>query len=371
MWKNYFTFTRTERNGMFVLLAIIILIVTLKLLLQNNKSHSKVDYSEFIQKVDSFENSLHEITQNDSDSSLLKYDSLKLFRFNPNNTSNEDWKSLGLSDYQIQIINNYLNKGGHFYNSSDFKKVYGISKAQADILIPFIDIPGSESKKETVQKELIKAFVFDPNTASDTDFIKLGLSQYNISTIRNYLNKGGHFYTPDDFEKIYGISESTYKQLKDFILIEKSNKDYSSQQYDSLKRNKSQLININTADSIAILQLPGIGTVFTSRIISYRNKLGGFYRKEQILEVYGMLKDRYNLIKDLIVIDSTAIKKIPLNFVTDVELSKHPYINYTDAQAIIKYRTKNGNYTNINQLVENNIINESTFRKIKVYLELK
>jgi competence protein ComEA len=84
----------------------------------------------------------------------------------------------------------------------------------------------SYEKKELLGNERAfgkdSLFVFDPNTASLQEFQKLGLSEKQASTIKNYLNKGGSFKTKEDLKKIYGISADQYNQLEPYIFIEKN-----------------------------------------------------------------------------------------------------------------------------------------------------
>ena len=64
-----------------------------------------------------------------------------------------------------------------------------------------------------------ESFAFDPNTASETDLVRLGLSPKTAATIANYRSKGGKFKTPDDFGKIYSIRPVDLARLKPLIQI--------------------------------------------------------------------------------------------------------------------------------------------------------
>ena len=369
MWKDYFTFTRTERNGMFILLSVVVVLSIVRFFLSSFIEPPKMDNSKFISEIDAFENSKQIDNYTKPNNFLSQYDTINLFNFNPNTINDIQWQSLGLSEKQIKIINNYLAKGGHFYDKDDFRNIYGISDAQADILIPFIKISEEEYIAQSTQKLEQQLFRFDPNQTTDTDFAKLGLSAFNIRILRNYLNKGGFFAKPNDFKKIYGIDSTLFLQLEPYLYFENKNL-WDSVKAKSNSINKFSLININTADTAKLRRLPNIGVVFANRIIKYRDKLGGFAHKEQLLEVYGLMNDRYLKIKDLIFIDASVIKIISINFAGKDELNKHPYLSYDQANAIVKYRKRNGNYINIDQLFENNIIDENTFMKVKVYLRV-
>ena len=129
-------------------------------------------------------------------------------------------------------------------------------------------------------------------------------------------------------------------------------------------------IELNSADSVELTKLNGIGPVFASRIIRYRNLLGGFYKKEQLLEVYNFPEETFKSLENKIDADPNKIKKIPLNLATFADLLRHPYLNREQVQAIINYRNKNGAYQSINDLTQNNILDSLTFLKVEPYLEI-
>ena len=132
-----------------------------------------------------------------------------------------------------------------------------------------------------------------------------------------------------------------------------------------------QLININLADSIEFRKLKGIGKVFSSRIVRYRNWLGGFYSHEQLLEVYGIDSVLFDLIAPHLKVSIDDVIKMKLNTCRLKELSSHPYISYKVAKSIIKYREHHGAYQSINDLKHIPLIDEKLFRKIAYYLELE
>lgn len=111
----------------------------------------------------------------------------------------------------------------------------------------------------------------------------------------------------------------------------------------------------------------GIGPAFASRIIKYRNRLGGFHSKDQLREVYGLDSIKYEQIKDQLRVSGT-IRKININTSTFNELKTHPYLNYKQINAIIQYRKQHGNYTDIDDLHQVSILNPEFLRKIAPYL---
>ena len=241
--------------------------------------------------------------------------------------------------------------------------------------------------KETYQKKGMRNpglssvkvvyFDFDPNGLSDERWLKLGLSLKQIRVIRNYELKGGKFFEREDLKKIYSISPEQYKKLEPFIRISDTFIQKSSERITA--NNKSAgiklkaitpILELNSADSIKLVGLRGIGPAFASRIIRFRDRLGGFYRKEQLLEVYGIDSAKYHQLRDLIEVNAGLIRIINLNTVTFEEIKRHPYLTYKQMNAIIQYRSQHGSFKSIADLENIAILNEEIIRKIEPYIVL-
>ena len=131
------------------------------------------------------------------------------------------------------------------------------------------------------------------------------------------------------------------------------------------------VIELNAADSATLTTLHGIGPSFARRIIGYRNRLGGFYKKEQLKEVFGLDSLTYSGLQSQVKVDASHIRKIPVNKVTFEELSHFPYLNYKQMNAIIQFREQHGDYGSISDMKNIAIMNDEILRKIEPYLVFK
>ncbi|SFH18561.1 ComEA family DNA-binding protein [Pedobacter insulae] len=220
-------------------------------------------------------------------------------------------------------------------------------------------------------KAKITLFKFDPNQIDVTDWEKLGLSTKQAQSILNYRSKGGKFYKVDDVKKMYAISPTVFERLQPYIHIEAGGSRNEQWNTKHVKMPVKQFISIeiNTADTTNLDQVKGIGPTFARRIVSYRGRLGGFYKKEQLMEVYGLDSLKFNEIKGQIQIDPSLIKKIDIN-TADFEIFKnHPYLKYKQINAIIQYRKQHGNYTSIADLKKLLILSSQTIEQLTPYLQ--
>ena len=247
-------------------------------------------------------------------------------------------------------------------NLKDFDKAVAVIKAAKDTGFNVYDKDGvtlSDSKPANPT-----LFKFDPNDLPDSQWKNLGLSDRQISIIKNYQAKGGHFYKREDLKKIYGITADDYKRLEPYIEI-------PGNEYASNKIKPGEVIEINSADSAKLTRIRGVGPAFAARIIEYRSRLGGFLVKEQLKEIYGIDTVKYAQLKNEITINTTHIIKIKINEVDFEGLRKFPYLTNKQTNAIIQYRRQHGDYRSIGDMKNIVLLNEDILRKIEPYIVFK
>ncbi len=215
-------------------------------------------------------------------------------------------------------------------------------------------------------------FTFDPNSISIQAWEKLGLSTKQAQSILNYRNKGGRFYKVEDLKKMYAISPQLFERLQPFVQIENTGLQDKQKNNITIKtypKRELVIIEINNADTIKLDEIKGIGAAFARRIANYRDRLGGFYKKEQLMEVFGLDSIKFEEIKSQIQIDVSMIRKININTADFEALKKHPYLKYKQINAIINYRKQHGNYTGIADLKKVLILSPQTIEQITPYLQ--
>ena len=237
-------------------------------------------------------------------------------------------------------------------------------------------------KSSYLENDIIKGELsyFDPNTITVSEWKRLGLRDKTIKTIENYRSKGGRFYKPEDLQRIYALHDDEYKRLRPYVKIEsitsKANDGFvSSKPKNEIQTSKTDaarfpIVDVNTADTTAFISLPGIGSKLAARIVTFREKLGGFYSVEQIGETYGLPDSTFQKIKQYLKLDNASVKKININTATVDELKAHPYIKFNLANPIVAYRNEHGAFSKLEDLKKLMAVSDEIYEKIAPYLTL-
>ncbi len=219
----------------------------------------------------------------------------------------------------------------------------------------------------------LKLFSFNPNHATPEELMQLGFRNSIANRIVNYRAKGGKFQVKNDLRKIYGMDSTLFNRLYSYIeLPERILKKEELKKFVLKEKPKKEKFDLNTADTIQLKKIYGIGTKLSQRIVAYRDKLGGFVSTEQLKEVYGLDS---MVVKELInksFLDINYIpKQIDLNRASEQELGAHPYIKYKLAKAITAYRFQHGPFKALEELSGLALMDERKFERIKPYLSIK
>ena len=129
-----------------------------------------------------------------------------------------------------------------------------------------------------------------------------------------------------------------------------------------------ETISLNETDTAIWKRIPGIGSTFAVRIVKYRSLLGGFVRKEQLLEVYGMDVERYARIAPYIE-EGGNYRKIRLNEWEFKALLRHPYLNYKQVQEVVNLRRKKGKITSLAELSMLDAFTSEDLYRLEPYIE--
>ncbi len=186
---------------------------------------------------------------------------------------------------------------------------------------------------------------FDPNTADSAMLVTVGMKPWMAKNLIRYREAGKVFRRPDDLRSLYGMNDTLYATLEPYIQIDSVFRArYSGAEADSVyiecKVKKDTILNLNTADTIELQYLRGIGHYTALQIIRYRQVLGGYYSINQLYEIEGLPKERVDSIVLHFYTDTTLIAPINVNRASVKQMQRHPYISYRQAQQVYDLRRR-------------------------------
>lgn len=310
--NEWFELNKSERNGSLVLIAFIVLMIVYNFVspyifrsstFDNSRQTEEIKNWLAIAKEDSNEPSRYHSLIPEKDVNPTR----QLFKFNPNNASNEALLKLGFTQGNIESLRKYQAKGGTFKIKNDFSKMYFITEDVFQELYPYINLP---EKIEYATKE-------------------------------------------------YGQNQN---DASPFIESEKTN--YKRFDYSNL------VVEINSADTTELKKIKGIGSFTAKNIIRLREHLGGFTSIDQLSAVYPLNKDKLDSMRPNLMVDIGLMQRININEVSAEQLSKHPYLSSAQAKSLVAYRTMHGNFKQVEDIKKSALIDQKTYDKVKDYLRV-
>lgn len=225
-------FSRRERTGIFSILAIIILILFLpyvfffagqeegSLMQPGEQSLSALTDSMLLEEAEEpVENRVAEYSQRKR---IDENVSGRLFYFDPNAASDEEWHSLGLNARAIRTVRNYLNKGGRFRKPEDITKIWGIDPSLAAALLPYVRIPEQKPGRPEQHNRTFTSHqvMVDVNLADSATWESLpGIGPSLARRIVQFREKLGGFYVVDQVSETFGLPDSVYRKIRPRLLL--------------------------------------------------------------------------------------------------------------------------------------------------------
>ena len=212
---------------------------------------------------------------------------------------------------------------------------------------------------------------FDPNADDSAMLVNSGFTPYVARNIVRYRAHGGQFRKAEDLAKIYGMDSAMFAKLRPYAIIDLPERIDTTQEFVPMykpveKYPEGTVIDINEADTTALMKIPGIGRGYSRMITAYRARLGGFVSASQVNEVENLPKGFDEWFS---VAPGFVPRKININRASIEKLRAHPYLNFYKARAIIEYRKKYGDLRSLKQLEMLEEFDDGTLDRIAPYIE--
>lgn len=290
-------------------------------------------------------------------------DTLRPKPFDPNTVSYEQLREMGLTQTEAASLVRYRSYDKIFRIPEDVAACYGIDDSLYRVLKPHIRI----ARRYTTAPQGYRPgrMVAEP----------LPPEQFRIDTVSaRYLEAIGALTRQQartfvkwrdthpicdmaELRKCYAVSDSVATALEPYIIF--SEREPAAPRYP---------IELNDADSATLLLVNGIGEKTAGRIVRYRERLGGYWRMEQLTEVEGVTESNYEKISAQICCDSCRIRKIHINFAPAPELQRHPYLTPLLLRRILKTRQLKGGWSTPEAFNEDNRLKPGEAARLAPYL---
>lgn len=274
MWKDWLSFSSREKQGLYLIIAFVIVLLGIKFYLtdQEQKRREILRLNDEIKQLKETQPSRN---YNNSYATKKRVEetkrSLTPFLFDPNTIDSSGLIQLGLSSRVAHNLIAYRSKGGRFYKSEDMAKIYGLSSSEFDQIRSYISIPRKKEPKDSVNydsKRIVSPpfipYKFQHDTIIDlnhTDTLTLqkipGIGPYYAKVIVEYGHKLGGYRSVDQLKEIKQLREGVYDQISHWFTANSS---------------AIQPININAASFALLCAHPYIGYGRARVIDQFRRK---------------------------------------------------------------------------------------------------
>jgi competence protein ComEA len=277
--KDYFTFSRSERNGIIVLIAITFILIAARIAIPHIRKNVKYDFSEFQDEIAEFEKSFSE-----NDGRPIEMTAGEKGRgltfFDPNTATREEFQNTGLDDRVIRNILKYRENGGKFSSREDLKKIWGLDSVEYLRVEAFIII--KDEYNDTAQlfsdglaksgqsNDRIKRKIQVPLNISDSNALAgiYGIGPVLSARIIKYRKLLGGYVSKEQLLEVYGMTQENYENIRDFIFI------------DSVAVTR---INLNTTGLAELSSHPYLNDYQARALISYREINGKYVSTDEII----------------------------------------------------------------------------------------
>ncbi len=294
----------------------------------------------------------------------IEPDSIVMRPFDPNTATFEELRQLGLSKLQAINLLKYRAGGKIFRIPEDLTLCYDIDDSLYQRLKPWVHIGRKyaiaprEYRRGRIIADPLPAQPFRIDTVTARYLQAIGaLSKKQAEWFIRW-RKTNDVYDMAELRTCFVIDDSLAEALEPYVIFPERK-----------PLPIDEPVELNSADSATLRSVIGIGEKTVTRILEYRERLGGFVRVEQLAEIPGVTESNYEKILKQIYCDSCKIRKIDINFAGPEILGKHPYIQASKLRKILKQRQLKGGWSTAEELIEQNILTREETARLAPYLE--
>lgn len=286
IFKSHFWYTKNQRNGILLLL-IIIIFLQLILHFKNFDSQQMVDLS--LPKITSYNKQLDSLKKKSS-----KKKKFKIYPFNPNYISDYKGYQLGMNVDEIDRLLAHREQRLYVNSAKEFQTITKISDSLLQKISPFFKFPEWVQKKNNNKNNqqryipnsrinVSEITTVDINKATLKDFTAIeGVDEYISERIIKYRSKLQGFSFKEQLFEVWGLDE---------LIANKILSTFSIKNKPIIKK-----VNINTASFKEVLSNPYIDYELCIQIFDYKDEVAELQSISEIKNIEGFPIKKYNRI---------------------------------------------------------------------------
>lgn len=283
-FSSYFSFFKSQRSGLLVLLVLIVVLQTI---------YFFVDFSLPIKNNPKKDTWLGVQSEIDSLKEQVRFSGSRLYPFNPNYISDFKGYKLGMSVQEIDRLLAYRKQNKFVNSAEEFQKVTKVSDSLISRIAPYFKFPDwvNEKRKSSsissyrnpVFTTSEKLVVLDINSASLEDLVKVyGIGEVIAQRILSYRESLGSFVVMEQLNEVWGLSPEVLVNL---------NKRFKVKSQLGIKK-----VNINNASIKELAQFPYFKYALAKQIVIYRSMNGSIVETTDLTKIKGMPNDKIKII---------------------------------------------------------------------------
>ena len=286
-FQSHFSFTKQQRNGIFLLFSIIVIIQLFIFFVLPSLDSPRINSNKTPEQITAF------ITQIDSLKAIeIENRKPKIYPFNPNFITDYKGYTLGMTQEEIDRLLRFRSKDKWINSSQQFQEVTKVSDSLLNKISPYFKFPEWVKNSRTKvspnyvssNSKLDSSKKIDLNTATISDLKKIyGIGETLSARIVNHREKINGFNDFVELTEVYGLTTEVIDRIKTQFVI--------------LTPRKIKKINLNTATKSELVTVQYIDYEIAHQIIETRTLLDGFSNLDQLKKVKGFPLKKFDIIK--------------------------------------------------------------------------